>query len=225
MTMPVHVVGYAAEAPRLEARWDDPAWSKYAALEIKEFHPQGSGHKPRTQFKLCYDHGYLYVRFRVEDRYVLARHTTPQAPVYQDSCVEAFVQPAGGAGYVNIETNAGGTMLTSHVTDPVRVPGGFRAFAMLTKTQRERIAACTTLPRTLWPEIAEPTTWELGLCIPFAVLTELTGGPAPRAGTAWRANFFKCADNSSHPHWGSWAPIGSELNFHQPERFGELRFG
>ena len=37
-------------------------------------------------------------------------------------------------------------------------------------------------------------------------------------------NFFKCADDSSHPHWASWAPIGEALNFHQPQYFAPLRF-
>ena len=43
-------------------------------------------------------------------------------------------------------------------------------------------------------------------------------------GERWRANFFKCAENSKHPHWASWSPIGPILKFHQPNRFGELYF-
>jgi len=35
---------------------------------------------------------------------------------------------------------------------------------------------------------------------------------------------LQCADDSSTPHWGSAFSIGEELNFHQPERFGTLRF-
>jgi hypothetical protein len=44
------------------------------------------------------------------------------------------------------------------------------------------------------------------------------------SGRGFAANFFKCADHSSHPHWASWSPIGEELNFHQPQTFGLLRF-
>ena len=40
----------------------------------------------------------------------------------------------------------------------------------------------------------------------------------------WFDTFFKCADESSHPHWASWSPLGAELNFHTPEYFQELYF-
>jgi hypothetical protein len=44
------------------------------------------------------------------------------------------------------------------------------------------------------------------------------------SGQTWRANLYKCADLSSHPHWGAWAEIGERLDFHQPSRFGEIAF-
>ena len=42
-------------------------------------------------------------------------------------------------------------------------------------------------------------------------------------GATWRANFYKCGDETSHPHWLSWSPV-KELNFHAPDDFGELKF-
>ena len=24
---------------------------------------------------------------------------------------------------------------------------------------------------------------------------------------AWRANFYKCGDDTSHPHWAAWSPL------------------
>jgi len=50
------------------------------------------------------------------------------------------------------------------------------------------------------------------------------GADGTLAGTEWRANCFKCADETSHPHWASWAPIGEALNFHQPQYFGVFHF-
>jgi hypothetical protein len=47
--------------------------------------------------------------------------------------------------------------------------------------------------------------------------------PAP--GVRWRANFYKCAEHNSHPHWLMWAPIDfPKPNFHLPEFFGTLEF-
>jgi hypothetical protein len=45
--------------------------------------------------------------------------------------------------------------------------------------------------------------------------------PAHRS---WCGNLFKCADESSNPHWASWNPIGEELNFHDPRYFASIRF-
>ncbi|MEW6117215.1 MAG: carbohydrate-binding family 9-like protein, partial [Nitrospirota bacterium] len=39
----------------------------------------------------------------------------------------------------------------------------------------------------------------------------------------WRANFYKCGDATSHPHWASWAPVEA-LNFHLPHCFGTICF-
>ena len=48
---------------------------------------------------------------------------------------------------------------------------------------------------------------------------------APGPGVAWRANFYKCADASSHPHWLTWAPVDwPQPDFHRKEFFGTLVF-
>jgi cellulose/xylan binding protein with CBM9 domain len=60
--------------------------------------------------------------------------------------------------------------------------------------------------------------------IPFAMMESYVSATGDPRGQTWRGNLFKCGDETSHPHWASWAPIGQELNFHQPEKFGELRF-
>jgi hypothetical protein len=48
--------------------------------------------------------------------------------------------------------------------------------------------------------------------------------PAP--GVKWRANLYKCADATSHPHWLTWSKVDyNRPNFHLPDYFGELEFG
>ena len=39
----------------------------------------------------------------------------------------------------------------------------------------------------------------------------------------WKANFYKCGDETLHPHFGCWNPVvAEEPNFHLPEFFGTL---
>jgi hypothetical protein len=141
--------------------------------------------------------------------------------VCTDSCVEFFVEPLPGLGYFNLEINAGGTAHCSHITDPTPTPGGFKACAMLDPTELATIRIATTLPPVVDPEIAAPLDWAMCAHIPIALFARRLGRVPPVPGT-WRANFYKCADQSSQPHWASWAPINDRLAFHVPERFGTL---
>ena len=43
------------------------------------------------------------------------------------------------------------------------------------------------------------------------------------SGQVWRGNFFKCAEDISHPHWAAWSPV-DEFNFHLPRCFGTIQF-
>jgi hypothetical protein len=211
------------EQPELEGLWDGPAWGDVPALRVDQFRPESSDHRPRTECKLLYDASALYGIFRVFDRYVRCANTRFQDPVYQDSCVEVFVKPKADRGYFNFELNCGGALLSYYIVDSTRAPGGFKDFTPLDSDDDRRIRRYHSLPEVVDPEILEPTTWLLEFSIPFAVLEGHVGALGPVAGSAWRANFYKCGDETSRPHWAAWSPV-DELNFHVPEQFGSIRF-
>lgn len=202
--------------------WFSTHWSQ--AIAIDRFRRESSAHRPQTAVKLCWDEQGLSGLFQVQDRYVRCAHTGLQAPVYKDSCVEIFLAPKPGYGYFNFEFNAGGALLASYVTDPTRLPdGGLRECVPLNPDQCAQVIVAATLPAVIAPEIDQPVAWQLGFFVPFALLAEFIGRLVPQSGDRWRGNFYKCADESSHPHWAAWAPV-PELNFHRPDCFGELRF-
>jgi hypothetical protein len=215
-----HVVRAARPRPRLEDGWDDPAWTAAAALEIACFRPEGSEHRPRTRARLAWDDDGLCGLFRVEDRHVRSVHTRFGEPVYEDSCVEIFLQPRPGHGYLNFEMNAGGALLASHVTDHRRTPDGFAAFTRLTEEDGRQVAVRSSLPSVVEPEVS--ADWQLAFSIPKALLEKYVGPIGPLEGQRWRANLYKCGDKTSHPHWASWSPVDA-LNFHLPHCFGTLR--
>ena len=172
-----------------------------------------------------YDDAGVYIAFAVADRYVLCRRTERQAMVCRDSCVEAFLQPKPDKGYFNFETNCGGTMLAFYVTDPTHVPGvGLRAFELVADELLDRVRIEHSMPASVVEEIATPVEWTVKLFLPNAVFERYVGPLGPPAERRWRGNFYKCADESSHPHWASWNPIGAELNFHETRYFGDIRF-
>ena len=115
-------------------------------------------------------------------------------------------------------------VLLYYIEDATRVGGAIAKFTRVTPERAARCAIATTMPKTTPVEITEPVEWSIVARIPFSILEGYVGSIGDVRGQAWRANLYKCGDQTSHPHWASWARIGQELNFHQPARFGELSF-
>jgi hypothetical protein len=213
----------ARPRPRLEDGWDDPAWAQAETLELSHFRPEGSDHRPRTRARLLHNSDGLTGIFRVEDRYVRSVHEHFGDPVHEDSCVEIFLLPRPGRGYLNFEMSCGGTLHASHITDHRRVPGGFAAFTPLAEAEGQRVLVRSSLPLVVDPEVGTPLDWQLAFFIPLTLVERYVGALGPLAGQSWRANLYKCGDKTSHPHWASWAPVDA-LNFHLPHCFGTLHF-
>jgi hypothetical protein len=221
--MKEYLVRPAPVPPTITAGWDDPLWSNVAPLEVAAFRPESSPHRPRTRARLLHTEGGLHGVFRVEDRYVACRQTRFLAQVCEDSCVEVFLQPKPDDGYLNFEMNCGGTLHATYVTDHRRDNGQLAAATPLAAEEGRQVAIRTTLPPVVDPEIAVAVDWELAFFIPSSLLEAYVGPLGPLAGQEWRANLYKCADRTSHPHWAAWSPVDA-LNFHLPHCFGRLRF-
>ncbi len=211
--------------PTPSANWDAPAWQLAETLRVTHFPWEDSGHRPNVQARALYDSEALYIHFRVEDQYVRAVAEKFQDSVCLDSCVEFFVSPlADSEAYFNFEVNCGGTMLLHRCPSPAEKNAG-RATEDVSDADGATILIAHSMPKIVNPEITEETIWTLEYRVPFALFTAYFGCPTPRRGDQWRANFYKCADATSHPHWGSWAPVETERpNFHQPTYFQPIAF-
>ena len=209
--------------PRLDGRLDAPEWLNAESLEIGWFHPAGSAHRPQTLVRVLYTAEALHVAFRVKDRFVRAVRTHYQDPVWKDSCVEFFVQPKSDKGYFNFETNCLGAMLLSYVEDPARTPAGLARATPVPAELASHISIYHSLKGPIIQEMTAATTWTVQYSVPFALFERYVGPLGKVAGQYWRGNFYKCAEDNSHPHWASWQPLAEEVNFHRPDLFGSLR--
>ena len=206
---------------------DRRLWKAADELEVTNFSWEDSGHRPRVRARALWDDGWLAVLFQVEDRYVRAVAQEWNDSVCLDSCVEFFVAPNADPeqdAYFNFEVNCGGTMLLHACASRAdRATGAGNVNVSAEDGATIRIAG--TQPKIVEPEITEPTTWALEYHVPWSLFTKYFDVAAPTAGTTWRANFYKCGDRTSHPHWGSWAPVDTPRpNFHMPEFFQPVHF-
>lgn len=218
-----YLVRYAENRPRLEGDWGGDAWSQADTLEIADFRPESSDHRPQTLARLLYDKNGFFGIFYVRDQYVRCAHSGHMAPTHLDSCVELFLQPESGKGYFNFEFSCGGSLFCSHIVDPTRIPGGFRDYSPLPDTDIRQVAIYHSMPSIVDPEIPEPTEWVLEFFLPASLLEKWVGTMGRLGGREWRGNLYKCGDETSHPHWASWSPV-DELNFHLPRCFGTFEF-
>lgn len=211
----------ASRAIKPSGQWDGPDWVDVEPIDIKEYMGQEEQFKPKTQAKLLYDDNFVYVIFRVEDKYVRAVAQKNHDPVCNDSCVEFFFTPGTdiSKGYFNIEVNCGGVILSRHQTAPMvnRNP--------LTAEEFERFQIYHSEPKMVEPEKQEPTTWIVEYRVPIDVLEKRCPVDRPAPGITWRANFYKCGSQTSHPHWLTWSVVDNpKPKFHMPEFFGTLEF-
>jgi hypothetical protein len=219
MSAVYHVKKVSAPAA-IDGNWNNGPWANTLPLDVKLYMGNKPAHQPKTQAKVLYDANAIYVMFRVEDRYVraVAGH---QGNVCRDSCVEFFFIAGTDTakGYFNFEMNCGGTMVFHHQIMP-HVDS-----KQIAQADCDKIDIYHSLPTIIDPEIKEPTVWVVQYRLPFDILEHYAKIVRPAPGVVWQANFYKCADATSHPHWLTWAKVNRpQPDFHVPDSFGELIF-
>ena len=210
------------------ANWESELWRAADTLDVALYPWEDSGHHPPTQARILYDDSHLAVIFRVEDHYVRAVTENYGDPVSNDSCVEFFVSPYAmgqSDAYFNFEFSCGGTMLLRRCSSSAEREWG-RQNPLLAQSDASLVRVAATMPKVVEPEIAEPTIWSLEFHVPLSLFHQyFLDCPPPSAGTEWKANLYKCGGRTSHPHWGTWAPIETDSpSFHQSASFQPLRF-
>ena len=170
---------------------------------------------PKVDFIIAHTGTEILLKFFIQEQSILALTTENNDKVCTDSCVEFFIN-FDETGYYNFEFNCIGTALI-----------GFRKeknnSVRADKKILEAIERESTLGDTPFSEKMGDKKWELALNIPVSSffkhdIQNLSGMKA-------NANFYKCGDNLSVPHFVSWNPINNPTpNFHLEKFFGEITF-
>lgn len=221
--MKTYNINYSSEIPSLLADWRSNEWKNAEIVQLQNVRHESSGLIPRVKVKLLYNSAGIAGMFLVEDEYIKCTCRVNMESVWKDSCVEFFVKPSAGKGYFNFEFNCIGVLYASYVLNPLRTENGFKDFSKFNMDDCNKVDICSSYCLPIDGENNKPENWTLQFFIPFSLLEQFTGKIERQNMDGWSCNFYKCADESSHPHWISWSPV-KELNFHTPESFGKLLF-
>jgi len=173
-------------------------------------------YRPDVKFSIAYSRHELLLKYYVTEQWFKAEKSGTNQEVYEDSCVEFFVSPADDGIYYNLEFNAIGACLMGSGTGREN----------LKRTDPGIIAAIRRKGSAGEEVINEKNgefSWTITVAIPFSVFFHhnLSG----LKGLTFRANFYKCGDKLSVPHYLTWSPVETpKPDFHRPEYFGFLKF-
>lgn len=172
-------------------------------------------YRPKVKFHIAWQGNSLFILYDVQEKAIRAVNTEYHSHVYEDSCVEFFLQHEGETVYRNFEMNCIGTTLAA-------LRRSRTDFDYLDRQDMDRLSIHSTLSQEDTQKEG-PFHWQLLAEIPFDLLgIETDKSPS---GKSIRANFYKCGDKTETTHFLSWNPIHTESpNFHCPEFFGRVTF-
>lgn len=201
----------AAEVPALLDR-EGVEWQPIGCVNWPEAYP----YAPRVAFRMAHTGQQLLIHYRVREYSVAAVAPHDCGRVWEDSCCEFFSVPAADGYYYNMECNCAGTLLVAAGT-------GREEREHAPQSVLEKVLRWSSLGRRPFAERIGEVEWELALIVPAA--TYFRHSIAAFDGLTMRANFYKCGDKLSRPHFLSWNPIAiGKPDFHRPDFFGTLVF-
>jgi hypothetical protein len=213
----------ALEVLRLEFDSDYPDLDLVSARlnglkrnHIDQLNWESFSYKPEVLFSIGYSGHEIMLKYYVTEECFKAEKTESNQNVFEDSCVEFFLSPAADGIYYNMEFNGIGTCLFGAGTSRA---DSLRADPRLI----ERIRRKTSAGEMPVSERKGKFTWTITIAVPLDVFFHHKIKTFD--GKTFRANFYKCGDKLSVPHFMTWSPVKTtKPDFHRPEFFGMIRF-
>ncbi len=206
----------------LSGKLDDPLWK---SAKIVSLHDAITGEHGRfsTNVRILYDDLYLYVGFACEDDYIWGTVMERDGPIWDEECVEVFLNPANVAHqYYEINVSPKNIIYDSVILNN-RTPDKPQAqFIGFPQWDAEALQTAVQVVGEL-DKPGGARQWTAEFAIPFSALFGAKNNP-PQNGDVWRANFYRIdsPQKGNREHY-AWSPT-EKAEFHLPWRFGFLRF-
>lgn len=214
---------YRVQKPlALSGRLDDPQWACAESVMLVDA-VTGKPGRYSTRVRALYSDSLLYIGFECEDVLVWGTITERDGPIWEEECVEVFVNPAAIAHqYYEINVSPRNTVFDACVLNRRTPDRPNESFLALTDFSIQGLVTATHVDGELGVPMGAQH-WTAEYAIP---LRELIGAPhiPPQPGDLWRINFYRIdSPEPGRRESYAWSPTFNSA-FHRPWRFGYLRF-
>lgn len=189
---------------------DKDEWQGVKAITLTEV-MTGSKSRLETEVKAMYSNDYIYFAFRCADDYIKATMEKYNDKLYEEDVVEVFIDDNMDLKtYIEIEVNPLNAVLHYYMNNDLK--GYYFGFA---RNDKKVISAVNINKET--------KEWCTEIAVPLSEFVTAKNNP-PLPGDKWLINFFRIdRGEKGEDEYSSWSATG-KINFHMPEKFGQLVF-
>ena len=220
---PIVVCPYIAREIELNGRLEDPLWQRAAAIELVDA-VSGRPGRFSTSVRLAWSSTCLYAAFICEDDYVWGDIAEHDGPIYDQECVEIFINPSGCPHtYFEINLSPKNVVFDACILNDRTAANPDGPFTGLHCWEAAGLRTAVSIQG----EVDAPGAargWIAEYALPFRALYGASHQP-PLPGDLWRVNFYRIdSPRRGEQELYAWNPV-LRPTFHLPWRFGSLRFG
>ena len=212
--------------PRIDAKvsidgvLDERVWQ--AAVRLTPFvrYDTMGAARVGTDVRVWYDQAALYLGWTCEDRDIQATFTQHDSRFWEEEVVEFYVTPTALDRYFELQWNPLGGTFDAIIQNQIGADGVSQQFKGDWSYTATSMTHAVKVVGSVQNSSDRDERWTVEVRIPFADLNART----PGRGDVWRGNFYRFSrDRDAELEQLSWSPI-IWPGFHQPNRFGYLRF-
>ena len=199
---------------------DEQPWQKAARLTPFLRNDTNTPARVATEARIWYDRTALYLAWICEDHDVQATFTKRDSRFWEEEVVELFITPAPLDRYFELQWNPLGGTFDAIIANDLEPDGRSRAIKGDWSYTAANMTYAVRVDGTVQNSSDRDQRWTVEARIPFSDMKVAT----PERGDVWRGNFYRFnRDHDGEPEAISWSPTVWP-GFHQPARFGYLRF-
>ena len=200
----------------------DPLWRRGVTIDLADA-LSGKAGRFATSVHLAWSVQHLFVAFVCEDDFVWGNIAEHDGPIYDQECVEIFINPSG-CTHQYFEVNLSpknvvfdACILNKRVEELPDAP-----FIGLHDWELSGLRTAVSI-QGIPDEPAMASGWIAEYALPFAAFSGAPHEP-PHPDDCWRVNFYRIdSPRTGDQELYAWSPVLTGT-FHLPWRFGYLRF-